>query len=154
MTPIWLFLHFLGFVMWTGGGLASMVVGLSARRDARSVLQMVAASQANIQKKVIAPGALLVVLSGLILTIRYMDAMTTTMSPWLLVMQGAGLVGALITLLVGLPTASRLGRIDPEGAHADHFDALRARLNIAASVAGTLALIALFAGAMLRSGVR
>jgi hypothetical protein len=64
-------------------------------------------------------------------------------------MQGAGILGALIVLMVGLPTASRLARIDPEGANAAYFDELRQRQRVAGSIAGVLALAALVGGAML-----
>ena len=152
MTGLWFFLHFLGFVMWIGGGFASMHAGLSAKDEPRAGLGAITRAQARIQKAVIAPGALLVVLSGLILTLRFMGAMTTAMSPWLMAMQGAGLVGALITLMIGLPTASRLGRIDPEGQTAAYFDELRGRMRVAASVSGVLALFALVAGVIYRMG--
>lgn len=152
MSGLWLFLHFLGFVMWIGGGFASMHAGLGARSESRAGLGAITRAQARIQKAVIAPGALLAVLSGLILTMRFMGPMTTTMSPWLLAMQGAGVVGALITLLIGLPTASRLARIDPEGETAAYFDELRGRVRVAASVAGVLALVALVAGVAYRVG--
>ena len=152
MTGLWLFLHFLGFVMWIGGGFASMHAGLSGKAEPRAGLGAITRAQARIQKTVIAPGALLVVLSGLILTLRFMGAMTTAMSPWLMAMQGAGLVGALITLMIGLPTASRLGRIDPEGQTAAYFDELRGRMRMAASVSGVLALFALVSGIIYRMG--
>jgi flagellar biosynthesis component FlhA len=64
-------------------------------------------------------------------------------------MQGAGLVAALLTLLISLPTATKLGRIDPMGDTGRYFDELRQRQRIIASISGTLGLVALFAGAML-----
>ena len=152
MTGLWFFLHFLGFVMWIGGGFASMHAGLGGASESRTALGAIARAQARIQKLVIAPGALLVVLSGLILTLRFMGAMTVSMSPWLMAMQGAGLVAALITLMIGLPTAARLGRINPEGETAAYFDELRGRMRIAASVSGMLALLALVAGVVYRMG--
>lgn len=152
MTGLWFFLHFLGFVMWIGGGFASMHAGLAGKSESRAGLGAITRAQARIQKVVIAPGALLVVLSGLILTMRFMGAMTTAMSPWLMAMQGAGLVGALITLMIGLPTASRLGRIDAEGQTAAYFDELRGRMRVAASVSGVLAVFALVAAVVYRMG--
>lgn len=149
MSHLWIFLHLLGFTAWLGGGLASMVAGIAGKKETRSSMGAIARAQAVIQKLVIAPGAILVVLSGLILTVRMMNAMMTALSPWLMVMQGAGVLGALVTLLGGLPVASRLARLDPEGPHAAHFDELRARQKIVSSVAGTLALLALVAAAMM-----
>jgi hypothetical protein len=99
----------------------------------------------------VAPGALLTVLSGVMLTF----AMTSLrggeagFSFWLVLMQGAGLVGALIVLLVGLPTSSKLTRIDPQGPNAGYFDELHQRQRITSSIAGVLALAALVGGAML-----
>jgi hypothetical protein len=149
VSHLWLLLHFLGFTLWLGGGLAAMVAGVAARNESRGGLGAVTRAQAFIYKVVIAPGALLVVFSGLILTVRLMNAMTTSLSSWLMVMQGAGILGAVIILLGGLPIASRLSRLDPEGPHAAHFDELRRRQKVVASVAGVLALVALVGGAMM-----
>lgn len=149
MSRVWLLLHFLGFIGWIGGGLALMVVSIASKRESRAALGAVARAQAAVQKAIIAPGAVLVVLSGLMLTVRMMNAMTTSLSPWLMVMQGAGILGALVTLLGGLPLASRLARLDAEGPHAAHFDDLRNRQKMISSVAGVLALVALVGGMMM-----
>ncbi len=152
MMALWLFLHLLGFTLWIGGGLASMAAGIAARREDRAGLGAVVRSQAALQKSIVSPGALLTVLSGLILTFsvtgRGGELVGFTLP--LVVMQGAGLLGALITLLVGLPTAAKLGRMDPEGPSAAAFDELRQRQRMVASIAGVLALTALVAGALYR----
>jgi hypothetical protein len=152
MIRVWLFLHLLGFTMWLGGGLASMVAGIAAKREDRAGLGAIARAQAAAHKVIIAPGALLVVLSGLILTfsVSGQTGELAGFSIWLVVMQGAGLVGALIVLLIGLPTAAKLARLDPTGQGAAFFDELRQRQRIVASVSGTLALVALVAGAWVR----
>jgi hypothetical protein len=148
----WLFLHLLGFTMWLGGGLAVMVAGLAAKREDRNGLGAVARSQAAVHKAIIAPGALLAVLSGLVLTFSVAGRMGELVgfNVWLLVMQGAGVVGALLVLLIGLPTAAKLSRLDPAGPGAAYFDELRQRQRIVSSVSGTLALVALVAGALVR----
>lgn len=152
MIRFWLFLHLLGFTMWLGGGLAAMVAGIAAKREDRAGLGAVARAQAAVYKTIIGPGALLVVFSGLILTFSASARMgeLAGFNVWLVVMQGAGLVGALIVLLIGLPTAAKLARVDPEGQGAAFFDELRQRQRIVGSVAGTLALVALVAGAWVR----
>jgi hypothetical protein len=148
----WLFLHLLGFTMWIGGGLAAMVAGVAAKREDRGGLGAVVRSQAAVQKAIVAPGALLTVLSGLILTFAVTARMGELVgfSLPLVVMQGAGLVGALLVLLVGLPTAARLSRLDPTGPGAAYFDELRQRQRVTSSVTGVFALIALVAGALVR----
>jgi hypothetical protein len=103
-------------------------------------------------KVAIAPGALLTVLSGIILTFS-VTAQTGELvgfSIWLVIMQGAGILAALLTLLITLPTSSKLGRLDPTGEGAGYFDELRQRQRIVASISGTLGLVALVAGAFVR----
>ena len=70
MIKAWLFLHVLGFTLWVGGAIASMVAGVSAKREGREGIGVVTRAQAAIQKMLIGPGALLTVLSGLMLTFR------------------------------------------------------------------------------------
>jgi hypothetical protein len=152
VIKVWLFLHVLGFALWIGGAVSSMVAGVSARAEGRDGLGVVARAQAAIQKVLIAPGALLTVLSGLILTFR-VTARTGELvgfNLWLVLMQAAGIVGALVALLISLPTASKLARLDPAGQHAAYFDELRARQKVTSSIAGVLALAALVGGVMVR----
>ena len=63
-----------------------------------------------------------------------------------------GIVGALLVLFIAVPTAAKLGRLDPEGEAAAHFDELRRRQRVVGSLAGMLGLVALVAGAMMRYG--
>ena len=149
MTRVWLFLHLLGFTLWLGGGIAGMIMGIAARREDRLGLGAVVRSQGSLMKLAIAPGALVAVLSGLILTFQLGGTEVVGFSIWLVIMQGAGLVAALLTLLIALPTASKLSRMDPSGDTARYFDELRQRQRIVGSISGTLGLVALFAGAML-----
>ena len=151
MIRAWLFLHLLGFTLWLGGGLASMIMGIAARREDRHGLGAVVRAQGSLMKAAIAPGALLAVLSGLVLTFSLSGSggELVGFNIWLVIMQGAGLVAALLTLLIALPTATKLGRLDPTGDTARYFDELRQRQRIVGSISGTLGLAALFAGAML-----
>lgn len=149
MSRIWLFLHLLGFTLWLGGAIASMIVGIAAKREDRSGLGAVVRSQSTLTKTAIAPGAVLTVLSGLILTFQ-LTTDVAGFSIWLIIMQSAGIIAALLTLLISLPTATRLGRLDPTGEAARYFDELRARQRIVASISGTFGLLALLAGAMVR----
>ena len=97
-------------------------------------------AQAALMKVAIAPGALLAVLSGLILTFQISGAELAGFSIWLMLMQGAGLVAALLTLLIALPTAAKLSRLDPVGETARYFDELRQRQRIVGSISGMLGL--------------
>jgi hypothetical protein len=148
VSRLWLFLHLLGFVMWMGGGIAAMFAGIAAKSEDRAGLGAVARAQSAVQRIVIGPGALLTVLSGLML--MFARGGMAGGSVWLMVMQGAGLVGALLTLFVAVPTASRLARLDPTGPEAAYFDELRNRQKVVGMVWGVLALLALVAGVMAR----
>lgn len=152
MIRVWLFLHLLGFTMWLGGGLASMAAGIAAKREDRAGLGAVARSQAAVWKSIVAPGAILAVLSGLMLTFSVSARMGELVgfNVWLIVMQSTGFLGALLVLLIGLPTAAKLARLDPVGAGAAYFDELRQRQRIVASTSGVLALAALVGGALVR----
>jgi len=147
----WLFVHILGFTLWIGGALAAMVAGIAGRGEDRAGLGTLVRTQAAVQKTLVAPGALLAVLSGVMLTfmVTSLRGGEAGFSIWLVLMQGAGLVGALIVLTVGLPTAAKLARLDPEGPGAAYFDELRQRQRVVGSVAGVFALTALVGGAML-----
>ena len=149
MTRAWLFLHLLGFTMWLGGAIAAMIMGIAAKREDRHGLGAVVRAQATLMKVALAPGALLAVLTGIILTFRISGADLPGFSIWLMLMQSAGLVAALLTLLIALPTATKLSRLDALGETARYFDELRQRQRIVGSISGTLGLLALFAGAML-----
>jgi hypothetical protein len=148
---LWLFLHLLGFTLWLGGAIAAMIMGIAAKREDRHGLGAVVRAQASVTKVAIAPGALITVLSGLILTFSATAVLNEVagFNIWLLTMQGTGLIAALLTLLISLPTAAKLSRLDPSGEAARYFDELRQRQRIVASISGTFGLIALFAGAML-----
>ncbi len=151
MIRLWIFLHIIGFTLWIGGGLATMVAGIVSKDEERARLGAVVRAQAAVQRILVAPGALLTVLSGLMLTfaVTSLRGGEVGFSLWLVLMQGAGVIGALIILMVGLPTASKLARIDPQGPHAAYFDELRQRQRVTSSIAGVFALVALVGGAML-----
>jgi hypothetical protein len=148
---LWLFLHIVGFTLWIGGGLAAMVAGIVSRSEDRGRLGAVVRVQAAMHRILVAPGALLAVLSGLMLTftVTSLRGGEPGFNLWLVLMQGTGLVGALIVLMVALPTAAKLARLDPEGPNAAYFDELRQRQRIVGGVTGIFALAALVGGAML-----
>lgn len=149
MNGIWYFIHFLAFTAWIGGALAAMTVGITMKRIDRSLWGAVVDGQAAIYRTMIGPGAIAVVLSGIVMTLRLYNGMSGNQAgSWLGTMQGAGVVGALVTLLGAMPAALKLSRLEPLGSHAAAFDALRKRLAITGSIGGTLGLIALLAGAL------
>jgi len=154
VRSFWLFCHFLGMAMWVGGGLAAMFASIAGNKLDRPHQGVVARLVAAVYGRVLAPGAALSVLSGVMLSLAYMGAMNrgdlrVPMSPWLMVMQGAGVLGAALVLMIALPAVNRLTRLDPVG-QAEAFDAFRRRQRITGMIATTLAMVGLLAAAMYR----
>lgn len=154
MRGFWLLVHAVGYILWLGGGLASMVAGVTAKRFGASERLAVYKATARVHKALIAPGALFVVISGLLLIVPLMrsGAFARGDSAWLHMMSGAGLLGALIVLFASLPTAAKLGRLelDPRGEMPESFARLRKRQAIVATIGGALGITALIAGTVMR----
>jgi hypothetical protein len=144
MRGFWLLVHVLGFTLWLGGGIATMVAGLSAKRlGARERLAAYKLIGA-IQRLLVGPGAIAVVLSGLFLSMPYMKQ--GVVPHWLGLMMVAGILGAIGAVAISVPTAAKLARLEPEGNELPAaFHALRKRQIFAATIAGGLGLIAMFA---------
>ena len=152
MRHFLLYLHIFGFILWMGGGFAAMSIGMFMQQLPRNQLGFAVQVQGRLMGGLILPGAVMVVLSGLILTLRLYGSATSVggFSTALMVMQGAGLVGPAISLVVAFPAITRLSRLDPVGPHAPLFDALRRRVQIAGMASAALAVVALVSGVLMR----
>lgn len=150
MRGFWLFVHILGFVAWLGGGLAVMLSGITAKYFPPDQRLAVYRIMSVVTRNLIGPGAVLVVLSGFVLSVPFFK--TATVPSWLLAMQGLGLLGAIVAIGIVTPTAARLGRLelDPRGDLPEAFAALRRRQAIFATVAGVFAILALVSGTIFR----
>jgi hypothetical protein len=150
-VKVWLFVHVLGVVAWLGGGLAVMLSGITAKRFAPAQRLAVYRIMAVVTRALIGPGAVLVVLSGLILSVPYFK--NATVPTWLMAMQLLGFVGAIVAVAIVTPTAARLGRLDVDarGELPEAFTGLRRKQAIFATLAGIFALLALLAATAFRS---
>jgi hypothetical protein len=150
MKGFWLFLHIMGFVAWLGGGLAVMLSGITAKHFPPELRLAVYRIMSVVSRNLIGPGAVLVVVSGIVLSIPYFSS--ATVPTWLMAMQGLGLLGAIVAIGIVTPTAARLGRLqlDPRGELPESFAGLRRRQAIFATVAGIFALLALLSGTVFR----
>lgn len=151
MKGFWLFIHVIGFVAWIGGGLAVMLSGITAKSFSPDQRLAVYRMMAVVTRSLIGPGAVLVVLSGLILSVPYFHV--ATVPSWLMAMQVFGIFGAIVAIGIVMPTAARLGRldVDPRGELPESFAGLRRKQAIFATLAGILALAALLAGTVFRA---
>src|SRR3989441_6950667 len=127
MRAFWLFVHVIGFTLWLGGGIATMVAGVSAKSFDPGPRLASYKLIGNIQRLLVGPGAIAVVLSGIVLAMPYMRS--GAMPGWLNLMMGAGLLGALAAVGVTVPAAARLGApaVDPGGRLPEAFQGLRKR---------------------------
>ncbi len=147
MRGVWLLVHVLGFTLWLGGGIATMVAGVTAKRlgaaERLSAYRLIGA----IQRVLVGPGAIAVVLSGVILAQPYMKG---DVPLWLGLMMASGILGAIGAVAISVPTAAKLARLEPDAAGQlpPVFQMLRKRQIIAATIAGTFGLIALFAATL------
>jgi hypothetical protein len=152
VRQVFLFAHLLGFTLCLGGGFSAMMVGFAMGEAPRQQRAAMAQIQGRLHRALILPGVLMMVISGLLLTLQLYGTATAAAGypPALIVMQGAGLVAAGIALMVNLPTISRLTRLDPMGEHAGLFDALAKRAAASSTLTLLLGLTALVSGALLR----
>ncbi len=150
MRGFWLFVHIMGFVAWLGGGLAVMLSGITAKYFPPDQRLAVYRVMSVVSRNLIGPGAVLVVVSGFVLSVPYFKS--ATVPTWLMAMQGLGLLGAIVAIGIVMPTAARLGRLelDPRGELPESFAAMRRRQAIFATVAGVFALLALMSGSLFR----
>ena len=140
----------MGFVAWLGGGLAVMLSGITAKHFAPDQRLAVYRIMSVVSRNLIGPGAVLVVVSGIILSVPYFQ--NAMVPSWLMAMQTLGFLGALVAIAIVTPTAARLGRLelDPRGDLPEAFPGLRKKQAIFATVAGIFALSALAAGTIFR----
>lgn len=151
MRGFWLFLHVIGFVAWLGGGLAVMLSGITAKYFPPEQRLAVYRTMAVVTRNLVGTGAVLVVVSGFVLSVPYFrGAMVPT---WLMAMQVLGFMGAIVAIAITVPTAARLGRLDldPRGELPESFAGLRRKQAIFATIAGVFALLALLASTLFRA---
>ena len=151
MSGFWRFLHVIGFVAWLGGGLAVMLSGITAKYFPPDQRLAVYRIMAVITRNLVGTGAVLVVVSGFVLSVPYFKS--ATVPTWLMAMQLLGFMGAIVAIAIVVPTAARLGRLDldPRGELPESFAGLRRKQAIFATMAGVFALLALLAGTLFRS---
>src|SRR2546421_11706090 len=108
MRAFWLFVHVIGFTLWLGGGIATMVAGVNAKSFEPGPRLAAYKLIGNIQRLLVGPGAIAVVLSGIVLAMPYMRS--GAVPGWLNLMMGAGLLRALAGVGGRGPRAARAGR--------------------------------------------
>jgi hypothetical protein len=143
---LWYFAHILGYVLWVGGGLAAMLIGIRGRAEDRPAQALVVRMLGGIHRTVMLPGIVLNLASGVALSIPAARAAEPT--AWLMLMQGTGIVAGILVMFVSLPALARLERMPPTGDTAPRFDALRRRQAASGMIAGIFGALALIGGVL------
>lgn len=152
MNSTWRLIHYIAFVVWIGGALGVLMADITMKKLDRSLWGGVADVQSALFRLLVAPGSIITLASGFVLTMQMYGALSGQSRPWMGMMQGMGLLGTLITLLGAMPAAAKLARLEPLGETAAAFDAARARLWITGMIGGFFSFLALVAGALYRTG--
>jgi hypothetical protein len=145
-----LFAHLLGTALWIGGGLSGLMLDTAARGEPPAVQMRFLRVLARLHAVVIGVGALVVLGSGVLLTMALdTDGLGDLMrEPKLWVMILAGIFAAFMVLFVSLPLASRMGALAAAGSKGDippALEAYRKRLAVVSAISGGLAIVALLA---------
>src|SRR2546423_9565443 len=111
MRGFWLLVHVLGFTLWLGGGIATMVAGVTAKRLGTAERLAAYKIIGAVQRILVAPGAIAVVLSGFILARPYMEA--GEVPGGLGTPKGAGVLGASGPAGVHVPAAPPMAGRQP-----------------------------------------
>ena len=149
MHGFWVLVHALGYTLWIGGGVATMVLGIVAKRFPPPSRLAAYRLTSAVWRILVAPGAVAVTISGLLVSMPYMKS--GAVPGWMMLMMTTGTLGALIVLGIALPAAAHLGRMElAQGELPPFFAGVRARLVWGSSIAGALALLALIGGTLLR----
>jgi hypothetical protein len=149
------FVHFLGYAMWIGGAMAAMLLAINSRRESVEVRAGVFRLLTQVQTLIVGLGALLTLGTGVLWSMAMVqdggqDAAAATVGTW--IMQGTGLLGGVLVLLVTVPTAVKLGGLavtTEEGTMLPAFEYYRRRQAAVSLTAGILAVLSLFTGVML-----
>ena len=145
-----LFAHMLGTALWIGGGLSGLMFDAAARGEPPAIQMRLLRVLARLHAAVIGLGALVVLGSGVLLTMALdTDGLGDLMrEPKLWVMILAGIFAAFMVLFVSLPLASRVGALAAAGSKGDippALEAYRKRLAVVSTISGGLAVVALLA---------
>ena len=148
--------HFLGMSVWIGGAVATLVVSRVVASWTGDERARANALLAKLHGYVIAPGAIVTVVSGVLITMSMVNrGMSVAMArPGVVVMQITGIVAAVLAVFVGVPTANRLAvratRTSPREEVPPIVMKLERRQAVVSATAGVLALIALYFGVVVR----
>ena len=151
MHGVGIFLHAAGYAVWLGASLTFMVFGPAARRAPLAAWAHTWITLAKVQRTLVAPAAAVSTVTGILLTMALVKSRFDVGSAmWLMVMQGFGLVAAIITVAFATPLANRMARLAERSVEKGEMDPaaekVRKALALTSSISGAMMLVALYFG--------
>jgi uncharacterized membrane protein len=149
------FVHFLGSCMWIGGAAAAWLLAVNAASESVHVKAALFRLLTQAQTLIVGVGALLTLGTGVMWSMALakdggVEGGGATLGTW--IMEGTGLVGGILVLVVVVPTSVKLGGLavtTDEGEMLPAFEYYRRRLMTVSLIAGLLALVSLLTGVVL-----
>jgi len=128
-----------------------MVFGPAARKLPLASWAHIWITLAKVQRVLVAPAAAIATVTGIVLTMALAKAQFDLGSAiWLMVMQGFGLVAAIITVAFATPLVNRMARLAERSLEKGEMDPaaerVRKALALASTISGVMMLVALYFG--------
>jgi len=152
MHSLAVFLHAAGYSVWLGASLTFMIAGPAAKKMPLASWAHTWITLARVQRTLVAPAAAIATVTGIVLTMALAKAQFDLgAATWLMVMQGFGLVAAIITVAFATPLINRMARLAERSLEKGEMDPAAERVRkavaLASSIAGAMILVALYFGA-------
>jgi len=152
MHGLAVFLHAAGYSVWLGASLAFMIFGPAAKKMPLASWAHTWITLGKVQRILVAPAAAIATVTGIVLTMALAKAQFDLgAATWLMVMQGFGLVAAIITVAFATPLINRMARLAErsleKGEMEPAAERVRKAVALSSSIAGAMILVALYFGA-------
>ena len=146
-----LFFHVLGIALWLGASFSFMIVGPAAKRMPLEAWAHTWITLARVQRAIVAPAAAVATVTGILLTMALAKSgFEMGNALWLLIMQGLGLVAAILTLVFAGPMVNRMALLAERSLEKKQMDPAADRVRrvvaLVSSISGLLILVALWFG--------
>lgn len=144
------FLHWAGWGIWLGAQLTFMVWGPAVKKAPLPVWAHTWDTLGKVQRWMVAPACAATTLSGIVLAMQYTkhDYPGGQPGAWVYIMAAGGMVAAILTFAVVNPLVNRMAFLSARsletGERDPRAEPVRKKIAVAASIAGTLVLVAVY----------
>ena len=149
MHGFMLFLHVAGCAVWLGAQLSFMVWDPAAQKASLQAWAHTWMVLGRVQRALVSPACLVATVTGIYLTMALVRSQFDMGSAyWLMVMQGLGLLAALLTLAIATPMVNRMAllaeRSLDKNAQDPQAEVVRKRLAVVSAVTLLMIVVSIF----------